>query len=552
MSDYEGRSADRPRPLSEWDVAAAQMAKRHGFSARTDYHQDYEKKEKLARLAREVLRLARNTLLINLRFMEAALVRLTPDNRHDDTITADMATDGNFLYYNSLHVCRSFRSARGLPARDMLHVTLHCVFQHLFTGKKINSDIWDLACDIAAENLINELNIKALYCERQEKQGWLIEKLRDEMPRITAERVYRWLLDQALPPQEIGRIRSYFYADDHRIWHNPPVKANQQGGGTQRDNRTDGDEDARQDDIAQEPMEAEADDKGAQENPNVSGGRDTGERKKKEQNEGTGKVGQREEQFGDKHAVTPQETRQKWKDISERIQVDLETTSATWGEQAGGFVASLREVNRERVDYATFLRRFAVLGENIQVNDDEFDYIFYTYGMKLNGNMPLIEPLEYREVKKVREFVIALDTSESVAGELVQTFVTKTWNLLKQAENFFTKVNVHIIQCGAKVEEDAKITSQDEFDSYMRRMVLRGFGGTDFRPVFEHVDRLLAQHEFANLRGLIYFTDGYGTFPAMPPQYETAFVFVEQAKQLPDVPVWAVKILMTQEDIDEL
>ena len=67
------------------------------------------------------------------------------------------------------------------------------------------------------------------------------------------------------------------------------------------------------------------------------------------------------------------------------------------------------------------------------------------------------------------------------------------------------------------------------------------------------MDRLLAHHEFANLRGLIYFTDGYGTFPAMPPQYETAFVFVEQqGRELPDVPVWATKILMTKDEIDEL
>ena len=121
----------------------------------------------------------------------------------------------------------------------------------------------------------------------------------------------------------------------------------------------------------------------------------------------------------------------------------------------------------------------------------------------------------------MREFVIALDTSESVAGELIHSFVTKTWNILKQTESFFTKVNVHIIQCGAKVEEDAKIRDQDEFDAYMAKMTLKGFGGTDFRPVFEHVDMLIKQHEFTNLKGIIYFTDGYGTFPPMPPAQTT-------------------------------
>ena len=49
----------------------------------------------------------------------------------------------------------------------------------------------------------------------------------------------------------------------------------------------------------------------------------------------------------------------------------------------------------------------------MKLNPDEFDYNFYTYGFALYENMPLIEPLEYREVKRIREFVIAIDTSGS-------------------------------------------------------------------------------------------------------------------------------------------
>ena len=169
--------------------------------------------------------------------------------------------------------------------------------------------------------------------------------------------------------------------------------------------------------------------------------------------------------------------------------------------------------------------------------------------MDLYGDIPLVEPLEYKEVKRVREFVIALDTSESVAGELVQKFVTKTWNILKQSENFFTRVNVHIIQCGARVEEDVRITTEEEFDAYMEDMVLKGFGGTDFRPVFERVDSLIRQQEFHDLKGLIYFTDGYGAFPEVPPDYEACFVFLDQGYDLPEVPVWAVNIVLREEDI---
>ena len=142
-------------------------------------------------------------------------------------------------------------------------------------------------------------------------------------------------------------------------------------------------------------------------------------------------------------------------------------------------------------------------------------------------------------------------TSESVAGELIQTFVTKTWNILKQTENFFTTVNVHILQCGARVEEDAKITSQDEFDAYMRQMILRGFGGTDFRPVFEHVDTLLRQHEFTNLKGLIYFTDGFGTFPEKMPEYQTAFVFLDDNDTGQHLgPSWAIRLVLENKDLE--
>lgn len=357
--------------LNEWDVTSQQLSKAHGYAARVDYHKDNARAQETMQLAREILKLARSALLIHLRFMEPALVRLAANS--DESITAELATDGRYLYYNSIHVCRLFKRARELPARDYLHVTLHCVFRHLFVGRKLIGDLWDLACDIAVENLINELDIKSLYCERQEKQRWLIEKLREAMPRLTAERIYRWLIEQELPPQEIGRIRSYFYADDHRIWYNPPEISSGSGGDTQ-DEGSGGEKP----DIGDAPG-------GSDELPPPEDGDGSGE----------GMPGRENSEPGEKRALSPQETERIWKDISERIEVDLDTASSSYGENAGDFVAALREVNREKVDYAAFLRRFAVLGENIQVNDDEFDCIFYTYGMKLYGKMPLIEPLEY-------------------------------------------------------------------------------------------------------------------------------------------------------------
>ena len=102
---------------------------------------------------------------------------------------------------------------------------------------------------------------------------------------------------------------------------------------------------------------------------------------------------------------------------------------------------NLEEATKEEYNYDDFLRRFSVSGEDMQINDDEFDYVYYTYGLNLYGNLPLVEPLEYKDVNKIKEFVVVLDTSASCRGKVVQAFLNKTYNILKSSENFFRKVN---------------------------------------------------------------------------------------------------------------
>ena len=114
---------------------------------------------------------------------------------------------------------------------------------------------------------------------------------------------------------------------------------------------------------------------------------------------------------------------------------------------------------------------------------------------------------------------------------------------------FPTKINLHIIQCDAKIQEHVKITNQVEFDRYISAMEIHGLGGTDFRPVFTLVDKLIEQREFTNLKGLVYFTDGYGDFPARKPNYETAFVFVDDEYNNPNVPPWAIKLVLQKDEI---
>ena len=210
----------------------------------------------------------------------------------------------------------------------------------------------------------------------------------------------------------------------------------------------------------------------------------------------------------------------------------------------------LQAENRKRYNYREFLRKFSVLKEEMQVDMDSFDPVYYNFGMETYGNMPLIEPLETKEMKKIEDFVIVVDTSMSCNGSLIRRFLEETYSVLAESESFFRKIQVHIIQCDDRIQEDAVIHNQKEMETYLSDLTVKGFGGTDFRPAFTYVDHLLKMGAFTRLQGLLYFTDGYGTFPGKMPPYETAFIFMKDDYRDVDVPPWAIKLILDTETLE--
>lgn len=238
----------------------------------------------------------------------------------------------------------------------------------------------------------------------------------------------------------------------------------------------------------------------------------------------------------------------EWKEHARRIESDMETYAKDAAGDAGKLKWMLQLTNRVRKSYKEFLKKFAVVREEVSIDMDSFDYGFYMYGLQHYGNMPLIEENEFREAKKVEELVIAIDTSASCKEQLVQQFLNETGAILKNQENFFHKVHIRILECDNQIQRDVRINDLDEIPGYLEQFQVEGGYGTDFRPVFSYVEQLRNTGELKNLKGLMYFTDGFGEYPKKPTDYQTVFVFYgdgerEEAK----VPDWALRLYLDTE-----
>ncbi|MCI8327346.1 MAG: metallopeptidase [Lachnospiraceae bacterium] len=419
----------------------------------------------------EILQDAKNELYLNMRFLDVALHSLVLFPTFD---ISSCATDGSLFYYQIPYLVEQYKTGNVVVNRLYLHSIFHCLFGHIWKEPGEERTLWDLACDIAMESIIDQLPLRCLRLPSKPYRRAVYDGLREKTRVLTAERIYTLLESAELDPRTVARMLQEFCVDDHRYWET--------------------------------------------------------DRKKQPQG-------------------MPDEN--KWKDIREKMETELQTFSKEACEDSKGLLEQLSVENRERYDYRNFLKKFCVLKEEMLVDLDSFDYIFYNYGMELYGNMPLIEPQETKEVHRIEDFVIAVDTSMSCKKELIQKFLEETYSVLSQSESFYRKFHVHIIQCDERVQSDTKITDEKELKEYMDHFEIRGLGGTDFRPVFSYVNRMLQEKKFSKLKGLLYFTDGYGRYPLKKPVYDTAFVFLREDYMDVDVPPWAIKLILGEEDLSE-
>jgi predicted metal-dependent peptidase len=115
--------------------------------------------------------------------------------------------------------------------------------------------------------------------------------------------------------------------------------------------------------------------------------------------------------------------------------------------------------------------------------------------------------------------VVAIDTSGSIKEDVLGAFIGEFKSIMQN----FPAVSIELIIADAKVHNHYSFIGGDEID-----FALKGGGGTDYRPTFEYIDA-----NIPNSSMVLYFTDGEGIFPRIPPSYEVLWALSQNKAKIP-------------------
>jgi len=118
--------------------------------------------------------------------------------------------------------------------------------------------------------------------------------------------------------------------------------------------------------------------------------------------------------------------------------------------------------------------------------------------------------------------VVAIDTSASMSSMLLQRILAEIDEMRRQWSGQLT-----ILDCDAAVQNVRVFEPFDpvDFDSFG----LKGRGGTSFEPVFDWLETQSESMTGPAPDVLIYFTDGYGTYPEDPPDLPVCWIMPDSS-----------------------
>lgn len=191
------------------------------------------------------------------------------------------------------------------------------------------------------------------------------------------------------------------------------------------------------------------------------------------------------------------------------------------------YAASLaKEVGNKNSTTPLGLERFA---KKIKSNDIDWKFELYNaINRHMRNNYAFMPPNKkhiYRGValpslaSDTLSLVVAIDTSGSINEELLGGFIGEFKAIMQN----FPTIAIELLIADAKVHSHHSFVGGEELN-----FPLKGGGGTDYRPTFEYIEANLPMSSM-----ILYFTDGEGIFPRIPPACEVLWALSQERGRVP-------------------
>ncbi|MCI7766901.1 MAG: VWA-like domain-containing protein [Oscillospiraceae bacterium] len=386
-----------------------------------------------------------------------------------------MCSDYSFLYYNPKWVIGIYSKNKQKLINTIIHSVLHSLLLHPSMTTQ-NDKLFEAAADMAVFSMMHEANAISAPMNILAE----INKLLDDCGSRTTSEFYDKAEKSTAFRSRLFSVVQKLKEDDHSLWY------------TKRDNdeKNNTPPPSIQDSPQSQPSD-EQEDGSAQISVSIS---ELKESLKKDEEE--------------------------WTRLLTAAQHSA--ASQSYGSQAGNMFFTPKPPDRfSRFSYIEYLKRFA-LKEVVAEDPDTLDIMMYHWGLDNLDNTPIVELCETRELCCASDIIIAIDVSGSCGGETASNFLRQIYTLFTQM-NIKSSVNINVVTFDTEITMEKKIRSRKDADSLVTNYNPGGWGGTDFRCVFEYADNFSRKNRGKKLKGLFFFSDACGAFPDKKPSYRTTF-----------------------------
>ena len=158
-------------------------------------------------LGSRILNQSRYELSLSMRHLARALDRLPYEM---DFNTQRMGTEGERIHFHPEFIFQLFMESPQKLNRLYMHTLLHCLFRHMFKNEDKKEELWNMACDIHVEYVLDSLDVDLLKRPAGEYRENTFQRLEEKIKTLSAERIYQYLEEADFDEEALERVERGF------------------------------------------------------------------------------------------------------------------------------------------------------------------------------------------------------------------------------------------------------------------------------------------------------------------------------------------------------